>query len=63
MKYNKTVFGFTTLLNANLWGFKDPQKHFLNLGITHEYGLNATQATGIAFSELKPEKNQLLTEN
>ena len=53
----------TNLLNPNLLGFKDMQIHFLNFEKEHDMAQNSTQITGIAFSELKAEKRQLLTEN
>ena len=40
------------------------QIHFLNKKKTNiDVAQNSTQITGIAFSELKTEKKQLLTEN
>ena len=64
MKYNKIVFSFTTLLNPNLLGFKDMQIHFQNLEKKNiDTAQNFKQITGIAFSELKADKKQLVTEN
>ena len=67
MKYNKIVFCFRTLLKPNLQGFKDMQIHFLNFEEKQtknsDMAQNSTQITGIAFSELKAEKKQLVTEN
>ena len=38
--------------------------HFLNFGKKNiDMAQNSTQITGIAFSELKAEKKQLVTEN
>ena len=39
------------------------QIHSLNFERKHQYGSKPTQITGIAFSELKAEKKQLVTEN
>ena len=39
------------------------QIHFLNFGKKNDLAQNSTQITGIAFSELKAEKKQLVTEN
>ena len=39
------------------------QIHFLNLEKNIDKAQKSTQITGIAFSELKAEKKQLVTEN
>ena len=63
MKQNKIVFRFTTLLNPNLQCFKDMQLHFLNFEKKNiDMAQNSSQIIGIAFSELKAEKKQLVTE-
>ena len=54
MKYSKNFFSFTTLLNWNLWSFKDMQKHFLNIEEKNiDMAQNSTQITGIVFFRTK----------
>ena len=60
----KKLFSASTLLNPNLKGFKDMQIHFLNFEKKNiDMAQNSTQITGIAFLELKAEKEELVTEN